>query len=135
MKNIWLHSAVIIFLAGILLATMKIMVLPALNILSGLFSAPDIALATLSAPAIAFSMLAPALLSGWFTRRHPLLIGAAAGAIAALLADHLSPIEAESYSLAGDASASAMVVAVAALAGRALRYRFRPVDNETSGKT
>lgn len=131
MKNIWLHSIVIIFLAGIILAVTKTLVSPSVKMLSEFFLDPEAALRALSAPAIAFAMLAPGLLAGWFIRRHPLLVGAAAGAFAVLLANRISPME--SYSLLGDVLASAMVVAVAALAGRALRYRFKPGDSETSG--
>lgn len=110
MKNIWVHSIVIIFLAGILIAVTKILTSPIAIILSELFPDSEAALRTLTPPAVALALLAPGLFSGWFVRRHPLLVGAAAGALAA----------------------SAMLVAVAALAGRALRYRFKPGVGETS---
>lgn len=132
MKNIWLHSIVIIFLAGILIALALTLAFPVVNILSALFPDPEAALRSLSPPALAFALLAPGLFSGWFVRRHPLLVGAAAGVLAVLLANRISPTEAESFSLFGEVIASAMMVAVAALAGRALRYRFKPGDNEAS---
>jgi len=128
MKNIWLHSIVIVVLGGVLLAAAKVSVSPALNFLSVGFKDPAAAAAALSAPATAFALLAPALFLGWFTRRHPLLVGAAAGAIAILLAHQFASIHSKSFSLAGDMSACAMYAAVAALAGRALRYRFRPQE-------
>lgn len=132
MKNIWLHSIVTVFLAGILIAVTKALAGPIVNFISVLFPDPRYALHTLSQPALVLALVAPGLISGWFVRRHPLLVGAAAGAFAALLANRISPIESESFSLAGDVLASAMIVAVAALAGRALRYRLKPADSETS---
>lgn len=132
MKNIWIHSIVIILLAGMLIAMTKALASPIATILADFFSDPDVALKSLSPPLAVFALLAPGLLSGWFVRRHPLLVGAAAGALAAELAFLISPIEMQSRSLLGDVLASAMVVAVAALAGRALRYRFRPGDSESS---
>ena len=122
----------LILLSAILVATTKMLVAPAMNIFSEWFSDPDTAMRHIFMPATAFSLLAPGLLSGWFSRRHPLLIGVAAGGIAAWLANEFSPISAEYYSLPGDVLASGMVVAVATLAGRALRYRFRPGDIEIS---
>jgi len=132
MKNIWIHSIVLILLSAILVAVTKMLVAPAMNVFSELFPAPDAAMRHLLMPATAFSLLAPGLLSGWFSRRHPLLIGAAAGGLAAWLANHFLPVSAGSYSLPGDVLASGMVVAVATLAGRALRYRFRPEEIEIS---
>ena len=132
MKNIWIHSIVLILLSAILIAVTKTLVAPAMNVLAELFPAPDVAMRHLFMPVTAFSLLAPGLLSGWFSRRHPLLIGAAAGGVAAWLANDISPMSAESYSFPGDVLASGMVVAVATLAGRALRYRFRPVEIEIS---
>lgn len=122
----------IIFLAGILIAVMKILASPMIIILSELFSDPEAALLTLSPPLVAFSLLAPGLFSGWFVRRHPLLVGAAAGAFAALLANSISPTDGKSFSFFGDLLESAMIVAVAALAGWALRYRFKPGDGGAS---
>ena len=132
MKNIWVHSIVIIFLAGILIAVTKILASPMVIILSELFPDSEAALRTLSPSVVMFALLAPGLFSGWFVRRHPLLVGAAAGALGVLLANSISPTKAESFSLFGELLASAMLVAVSALAGRALRYRFKPVDSEAS---
>jgi len=132
MKNIWIHSIVLILLSAILVAVTKTLVAPVMNIFSELFPDPDAAIRHLYLPATAFSLLAPGLFSGWFSRRHPLLIGAVAGGLATWLANNFSPISADSYSLPGDILASGMVVAVATLAGRALRYRFRPADIEIS---
>ena len=132
MKNIWIHSIVLILLSAILVAVAKMLVAPVTNIFSELFPHPDAAMHHLYLPATAFSLLAPGLLSGWFARRHPLLIGAAAGGLATWLVNNFSPISAQSYSLLGDVLASGMVVAVATLAGRALRYRFRPDESEIS---
>lgn len=126
MKNIWFHSVGIIILAAMLIALTKTLASPVTSILAELFPDPKAAQNTLSPPAVAFALLAPGLFSGWFMRRHPLLVGAAAGALATLLADGISATQAESFPLLGDVLASAMVVAVAALAGRALRYRFKP---------
>lgn len=132
MKNIWVHSIVIILLAGMLIAMTKALASPIATILADLFFDPDAALRLLSQPLAVFALLAPGLFSGWFVRRHPLLVGAAAGALAAVLAFRISSVEIHSHSLFGDVLASAMVVAVAALAGRALRYRFRPGESGTS---
>ena len=132
MKNTWIHSIVVILLASMLIAVTKASTSPVLAILSGLFSDPDAAPRLLASPLSVFALLAPGLLSGWFVRRHPLLVGAAAGALAAVLAFRISSVEIHPHSLYGDVLASAMVVAVAALAGRALRYRFRPADSKIS---
>lgn len=132
MKNIWVHSIVIIFLAGILIAVTKILASPMVIILSELFPDSEAALRTLSPSVVMFALLAPGLFSGWFVRRHPLLVGAAASALGVLLANSISPTKAESFSLFGELLASAMLVAVSALAGRALRCRFKPVDSEAS---
>lgn len=127
MKNTWLHSTVIAGLASILLAMAQASVVPCMHYLSSWFANQQTAMAMFSEPAEVFATLVPALLLGWFTRRHPLLVGAAAGMAGVLLANRFSPDAAvEAYHQTGDIIASAMTVAVAALAGRALRYRFRP---------
>lgn len=113
MTNTWLHSALVIALA-----------IPVLLLASLLRVDPPAPM--MVAPLAALSLLAPGLLLGWFTRRHPLVVGALAGAIAAGLGRAADLAPEASPSLAGDMVHAAMVVAVAALAGRALRQRFRP---------
>jgi hypothetical protein len=91
-------------------------------------SAPAIALALRLAsphaePATALAQLVPGLVLGLFARRHPLLVGGAAGALAVLLAEHVPGDGA--WSIApGRAIAITLTLAVAALAGRALRHRY-----------
>jgi hypothetical protein len=100
-KNTWLHSLALIAVAA-----------PVIALSIGVAAEAP---AGWSEPARAFALLAPGLALGWFTRRHPLLVGAAAGLLAA------------AWSQSAPAMlAAAMIVAVAALAGRALRFRFRP---------
>ena len=111
MKNTWLHSAFIILLAVPLLTAAF-----ALRIADP--SSP------FAAPSVAFSLLAPGLLLGWFTRRHPLVVGAVAAVATPYIAQALHLIQ-RPPSLPGEAMHSAMIVAVAALAGRTLRFRFR----------
>lgn len=83
--------------------------------------------ALLAAPLAALAQLLPGLALGWFTRRHPLLVGAAAGVVALLAAQWLPLLRLEPCPLVGQTIAVAMTVAVAALAGRALRRRFSPM--------
>jgi hypothetical protein len=103
MKNTWLHSLALVAVAAPLLAL-------SIGVAA---RAPG----TWSEPAHTIALLAPGLVLGWFTRRHPLLVGAAAGVLAVAW-----------WRSAPVMLAVAMTVAVAALAGRALRYRFQPVD-------
>ena len=124
MKNIWLHSIVVIVLGSVLLAAIQVMLVPVAYRLSTWMPNPADAMDAIGAPLVAFATLAPALVLGWFTRRHPLLVGAAAGAAASWLVNHAMHSSGNGASLLGDVIASAMIVAVAALAGRALRYRF-----------
>lgn len=101
MKNTWSHSLALIVVAA-----------PSIALSIGMAAhAPD----TWSEPARTFALLAPGLVLGWFTRRHPLLVGAVAGVLATAWS-----------SSAAAMVAAAMTVAVAALAGRALRFRFKP---------
>lgn len=111
MKNTWLHSAVLILLAVPLLTAAF-----ALRIADP--SSP------FAAPSVAFSLLAPGLLLGWFTRRHPLVVGAVAAVATPYIAQAMHLVQ-RPPSMPGEAIHSAMIVAVAALAGRALRFRFR----------
>jgi hypothetical protein len=70
--------------------------------------------------------LVPGLALGWFTRRHPLVVGAITGALASYTIPFVLGYRLFPLAQAGDAIANAMVIAVAFLAGRALRYRFQP---------
>ncbi|MGH8109320.1 MAG: hypothetical protein ACREO1_11490 [Arenimonas sp.] len=124
MKNIWLHSIVVVVLGSILIATIETLLLPVAHRMSA--SNPAEALASIGPPLVAFAKLAPALVVGWYTRRHPLLVGAAAGAFSSLLVNQYLHPYFTGFWLAGELVASGMIVAVAALAGRALRYRFTP---------
>ena len=83
---------------------------------------PDTAPA-LSEPIRALAILLPGLAAGWFTRRHPLLVGAAIGVLATLVAFLVGPNWLPP-TWPGRAIALALFMAVAALAGRALRFRF-----------
>jgi hypothetical protein len=103
-RNTWLHSFALIAATA-----------PLLALAFGLAMAAPPAWIE---PARTFAMLAPGLALGWFARRHPLLVGAAAGVLAVIGLQ--PPLIAESSLTAG------MTVAVAALAGRALRFRFKP---------
>ena len=114
MKNIWLHSAVIVLLGSIALAVSQYLVL--------ISESDTVGLAKLSAPLQAFATLAPSLALGWFTRRHPLLVGG----VASVLASFWAVVFFGTDLPAAMVIASAMYAAVAALAGRALRYRFSP---------
>jgi hypothetical protein len=70
--------------------------------------------------------LVPGLALGWFTRRHPLVVGAITGALASYMIPLVLGYRLFPLAQAGDAIEFAMVIAVAFLAGRALRYRFQP---------
>jgi hypothetical protein len=103
-KNTWAHSLVLVVFAMPLIAL-------ALAMANGV--PPD-----WLDPAHTFALLGPGLVLGWFTRRHPLLVGGAAGALALTCSRAAGPMPPALLT-------GAMTVAVAALAGRALRYRFR----------
>ena len=94
----WLHSTVVVVAGAVVLVAVG----------RGLAQVGDAATLRMLA------VLVPALAIGLVTRRHPLLVGAGASLLASL-ATRLGP---------DDAIAAALVVAVAALAGRALRHRF-----------
>jgi hypothetical protein len=115
MKNPWLHSLCVIALGTLALGLASSALAWAAPTL------PDV----VHAPAHAFALLGPGLLAGWFTRRHPLLVGAAAGALYAL-AEIAGWTPLPRPTSPGDGIAIAMIVAVAALAGRALRHRLGP---------
>ena len=116
MKNTWLHSLCVIAFGSLALGLAS-----STLALVGPAGMPEL----LQAPAHALALLGPGLLAGWFTRRHPLLVGAAAGAVYAF-AEIAGWTPMPRPTSIGDGIAIAMIVAVAALAGRALRYRFRP---------
>lgn len=121
MKNTWLHSALVVVIAAPIIGAAQHLAQSWAAIAAD--SATSLqALAMLTAePMAALSSLLPGLLLGWFTRRHPLLVGAAAGALGAML----SHGKADPLSYAGAILASAMMVAVTTFAGRALRVRLQ----------
>jgi hypothetical protein len=110
MKNIWLHSALVVLLGALLL------VAAAMTRASS---------AALPSTMTMLSLLVPGLLLGWFTRRHPLVVGALAALLAAVIAGRVLPHSVGATSVLDATLAAGLVVAVAALAGRALRYRFQ----------
>jgi hypothetical protein len=115
-----LHSILLIAAAAPMLAVAQS--------LASQFSSqvPQAVSAIAAEPLIILAKLVPGLVLGWFTRRHPLVVGGLAGVLAALAASFLPGASFESYALAGNATATGFTVAVAALAGRALRFRFQP---------
>lgn len=119
LKNTWIHSIVLILIASCVLILSERLSTSLIEWTAGSTS-------LLPAPVMAFSRLAPGLLLGWFTRRHPLVLGALAGALATFVAGKISGAVPDTQVLLGEVIAVAMIVAVAALAGRALRYRFQP---------
>ena len=111
--NEWLRATLVIACATpLLLACLTV---------SHRFHPDDASLS--SEPIRALAILLPGLVAGWFTRRHPLLVGAAIGLLAAVIAA-LAGADRTPLSWPGHAIALALYVAVAALAGRALRFRF-----------
>jgi hypothetical protein len=115
--NTWLHSALVIAAGAIALAVpISLQVWPL---------APGSA-AGLPATLAMLALLLPGLAIGWFTRRHPLLVGGAAGLAGVVLAGRLPGAATTSIPSLDTALAAGLVVAVAALAGRALRWRLRP---------
>ncbi len=111
MKSTWHHSFVLIGIFSLILSlTYQIR--------------SFVLLPYLTAPIAALSVLVPGLILGWFTRRHPLLVGGAAGALSVLIAALAFQANPNAQSLTGDIIAIGLYAAVAALAGRALRYRF-----------
>ena len=132
-KNTWSHSAVLVLVAALVLVACRALAGPAAHTLAGLTPHPSAALSAFGAPLVTLAQLVPGLVLGWFTRRHPLLVGAAAGILATVASQWLPILHLEPYSLIGQTVAVAFTVAVAALAGRALRYRFRPTSVPTTG--
>ena len=126
MKSTWAHSAVLVVVAAIALVACRACVHPASHSLAGLTAQPSASLSLFGAPLVALAQLVPGLVLGWFTRRHPLLVGAAAGILGVVASQWLPLMRLDPYSFIGQVVAVAATVAVAALAGRALRYRFRP---------
>lgn len=120
MKSTWLHSILLIAAAAPVLAVAQ-------SLASQFASqAPQVVSVIAAEPLIVLAKLVPGLVLGWFTRWHPLVVGGIAGALGALVASLLPAASFESYALAGNATATGFTVAVAALAGRALRFRFQP---------
>ncbi len=122
MKSTVAHSAVLVVMAAVALVAFRAAVHPAVHAPS-----PHSALlASLGAPLAAFAQLLPGLALGWFTRRHPLVVGATSGVVALVSAQWVPFLRLEPYPLVGQTVALAMTVAVAALAGRTLRRHFSP---------
>jgi hypothetical protein len=130
--NTWVHSLALITVGTPLLAVTRWATTPFASMLADVCCEPGAAMEFLFAPLLAMSLLVPGLLVGWHTRRHPLLVGAAVGAAGSAVL-HVLPGEFVSSAMrAGDVVFAALVVAVAALAGRALRWRFRPAPTDTA---
>jgi hypothetical protein len=123
MKSTVAHAAVTAIITAAALVGCKLLVFP---ISHGVSDVAPHSVSLLAAPLVTLSQLLPGLALGWFTRRHPLLVGALAGILASIAAQYLTPIHFETYSLVGESVALGMTVAVATLAGRALRRRFDP---------
>jgi putative membrane protein (TIGR04086 family) len=111
MKSTWLHSIVLIAIFSLLLSASH---------QARYLAVPPY----LSAPIAALSVLVPGLVLGWFTRRHPLLVGGTAGAVSIVIIAFANPAHPRTQSLTGDIIAIGLYAAVATLAGRALKYRF-----------
>jgi hypothetical protein len=128
MKNTSLHSLLLIAAAAPLLMLTQAWVVSFTN------SGAQIAdLAAFALPVLQMlAHLLPGLLLGWFTRRHPLLVGGVAGALSVLLLNGTANLAELTPAAAGNLLATAALVAVAALAGRALRRRFRPHEQAFS---
>lgn len=120
MKNTWLHSILVIAAAAPVLAVAQSLASQFVE------QAPPSVSVMAAEPLIVLAKLVTGLMLGWFTRRHPLVVGGIAGALGALIAHLLPGASFESYALAGNAMATGFTVAVAAFAGRALRYRLQP---------
>ena len=126
MKSTWLHSVLIVLVGTLALVFVHVFTVyafgPVIYTTTNLDPWPKL----FEAPVQMLERLVPGLALGWYTRRHPLVVGAVTGALASytipvVLGYRLLPL-----AQAGEAIAYAMVVAVAFLAGRALRYRFQP---------
>ena len=119
MINTWLHSAGVVVVATPCIAALHAGAIRAATLVS-----PGAPPAWHVEPAFALAGLAPGLVLGWFTRRHPLVVGGIAGALG-VLACNAFVVSMASRSALGDTLSTALLVSVAALAGRALRFRFR----------
>ncbi|HET7844812.1 MAG TPA: hypothetical protein VFL14_11720 [Xanthomonadales bacterium] len=107
--NTWLHSIVVV-----LAASPAVTALHAAAWRYGSFESTLI-----------LAKLLPGLVLGWFTRRHPLVVGAAAGVAGLLACDLLDAIP-HARGPVDEIVSAGLATAVAALAGRALRFRFSP---------
>ena len=126
MKSTWLHSMLIALVGALSLVLIHVFTVYAVGPTTYTTTNLDPWPRLFEEPIQMLERLVPGLALGWFTRRHPLLVGAIAGALASymiplVLGNRLFPL-----AQAGNATAYAMVVAIAFLAGRALRYRFQP---------
>ena len=130
MKSTVLHSMVLIVIAAICLVFTQRLAVPAVDLIAKLSSSPISTTSLILEPTLILAKLIPGMLLGWFTRRHPLVVGALAGIFAQFITNTVFN-QTYTYTLVGEVVATAMVLAVAALAGRALRYRFSPLTTQS----
>ena len=126
MRNIWVHSAFVTAMGALALLFAQRLAWPAIELLTSQLSDPGVVQSVISPGVYALSKLVPGLITGWFTKRHPLLVGAAAGLIGTYAFTGTLGATIEAPSRAGLIFESALLFSVAALAGRALRHRFAP---------
>ena len=126
MKSTWLHSMLIVLVGTLALVLVHVFTVYAVD--PTIYTATDLDPwpKLFEEPIRMLERLVPGLALGWFTRRHPLVVGAITGALASYTIPFVLGYRLFPMAQAGDAIANAMVVAVAFLAGRALRYRFQP---------
>ena len=129
MKNTWLHSILLIAIGTLILVLVENITSSTIQFVADRSSSPQAIISLFAAPGAALAKLAPGLLLGWFTRRHPLVLGAFAGALAPLFAQQVIACNPGQHLLVGAVLATSFTVAVAALAGRALRYRYQPSNH------
>lgn len=127
MKSTLLHSVALVVGAAAVLLACFALVHPTAHV--GIAADRSDTLRLWSPPMLALSQLLPGVVLGWFTRRHPLVVGAFAGILAMLAARALGLGTLDSYAFAGETVAAGMTVAVAALAGRALQRRFSATNS------
>ena len=86
----------------------------------------DAGLSLVGLPLNELVKIIPAIWLGWTVKRHPLLWGAGAGLIGALILQYASPgdITYEPSSALGRSLALITITSISCFAGRALRQRF-----------
>ena len=138
-KNIWLHSIVLIIIGALAIALCQHLAWFALTRMGSSIDFGSALLTLLKSPLLTLSILLPGLTIGWYTPRHPLVIGALCGVIAAAV-PALQPVITGAgdldehmflYSQIGWVLSVMMTVAVASFAGRALRQRLQSNRNST----